>query len=215
MPLGIVSDKDFEKEILNNGVDVIKNNTIPKEPRASLPTLEIPSNPEVQEDNPIITSDVLTMKRVGRHNDVDNVPMSLRKVLGEEHAIHGLKSAQSLANSLGGLSQPTLSTYGRGQVSNGQSNDEMLTYINSRKTKISKRALNKLNLALSLIDDQKLMPLKATELSTVAKDMAIVAKQMEPSVKEDEKKDPVQFIMYAPQIRNENNYEVVQAKDNY
>ena len=214
MPLGIVSDQDFEKEILNNGVDIIRNTndkeSTPLEPRTSIP--EVINS---EEQNPIITSDVLTMKRVGRHNDVNNVPMSLRKVLSEEHAVNGLKSAQSLANSLGGLSQPTLSTYGRGQVSNGQSNDEMLTYLNGRKTKISKRALNKLNLALSLIDDEKLLPLKATELSSVAKDMAIVAKQMEPSVKEDDKKDPVQFHFYSPVIKQENHYDTVVAKDNY
>lgn len=214
MPLGIVSDSDFESEINNSGVDII-NSTVNKNEVTSEPRTSNPSSELIQEENPIITSDVLTMKRVGRHNDVNNVPMSLRKVLSEEHAVNGFQNAKKLADSLGGLSQPTLSTYGRGQVSNGQSNDDMLNYLNGRKTKISKRALNKLNLALSLIDEDKMLGCDVKELSSVAKDMAIVAKQMEPSVKEDEKKDPVQFHFYSPTIKQENHYDTVVAKDNY
>ncbi len=87
--------------------------------------------------------------------------------------------------------------------------------MNGRKTKVSKRALNRLNLALAYIDKDKLKDCDARELSGVAKDMATVVKQMEPSKGEDGKSEPVQFHFYAPQVRTENHYDVVQAKDNY
>jgi hypothetical protein len=211
MPLGIVSDSDLMSEINNSSVDSTPsiNDSIPTNNSNHRPS-------ELDElDGAVITSDVITMKSVGRHSEVNNIPSSLRKVLGEEAAINGIQSAMQLANSLGGISQPSLSTYARGESSPGKTNTQLLEHINGRKTKISSRALNKLNLAMSLIDEQKLLGCDAKELSSVAKDMAVVAKAMEPTVKEDEKKDPIQFHFYAPQIRNEAHYEVVQAKDNY
>lgn len=219
MPLGIVSDEDFNKELENNSVDYSNSNNSSNsksEPRTFNNTDNLPTDNDIVSGE-IVTSDVLQMKSRGRIPEVPNVPQSLRKILGEEHAINGLKSAQHLADSLipRGLSQPTLSTYGRGQVSNGVPNDDMLNHINGRKIKISKRALNKLNMAVSMIDEQKLLGCDAKELSSVAKDMAIVAKQMEPSVSDDRKSEPVQFHFYAPQIKNEHHYETVVAKDNY
>jgi hypothetical protein len=206
MALGIVTDTDFEKE-LNNSSHTTKTVMTDIPPRASNSEVIIPTIVE----NP----------SVGRTPDVSNVPQSLRKILAETHAVEGLGRAQELANSLipGGISQPTLSTYGNGQISRGnhkssESND-LLNYVNGRKTKITKRALNKINLAMSLMDEDKLNSCDAKELSAITKDMAQVVKHMEPEQREDRKSEPVQFIMYAPQVRTENNYDVVVAKDNY
>ena len=205
MPLGIVNDQEFEQEINNSSVD---SNNYDK-PRASNPTTVITSDslPEIE-----------ILPSVGRTPEVSNVPQSLRKILGEEVAVNGLRSARQLADSLGGISQPTLSTYGRGEVSPNGKNDQdndLTNYINGRKGKITKKALHKINLALSLMDETKLMGCDAKELSSVAKDMSVVVKQMEPTVKEEEKKDPVQFHFYSPVIKQENHYETVTAKDNY
>lgn len=203
MPLGIVSDSDFESEINNSSTERVVENTIPMEPCA-----------------PELTGDVLEMPTPGRHNDVTNIPQSLRKILGEEVAVNGLSSAMKLAESLGGhgISQPTLSTYGRGEISPNKKSsqqEDLLNHISSRKTKISKKALNKINLAMSLMDEQKLLGCDAKELSAIAKDMASVAKSMEPKEREDGKAEPVQFHFYAPQLKQENHYETVTAKDNY
>ncbi len=195
MPLGIVSDKDFEIEKQNSEVNH-------------------PSKITNVEDKPIVTSDVIIMPSVGRDNGVPNVPQSLRKILGETVATEGLKSAMQLADGLG-ISQPTLSTYARGEVSPGVTNTDLTAHINNRKTKISKRALNKLNMALNHIDEQKLLGCDAKELSSVAKDMAHVVNAMSPKDSESAKTEPVQFHFYAPQVRNENHYETVVAKDNY
>ncbi len=194
MPLGIVSDKDFDIE--RNNSDVLINDR------------------NAEKDSPIVTSDVLIMPNVGRDKDVPNVPQSLRKVIGETAATEGLKSAMHLASSMG-ISQPTTSTYARGEISPGNTNEDLLSHINNRKTKISKKALNKLNLALNNLDETKLLGCDAKELSSVAKDMASVVNAMEPKQSEDKAKEPVQFHFYAPQVRNENHYETVVAKDNY
>ena len=209
MGLGIVTDDDFLKELENSSNDSLSTEK------------EINNNPprisnDNEESEPIV-GEVIELKSVGRNSEVNNVPQSLRKIIAEEHAVNGFKSAQHLAESFGGLSQPTLSTYGSGNISRGiesaQSND-LNSYLNGRKGKISKRAINKLNLALNHISDDKLSGLEVRELSCVAKDMAQIVKHMEPTVKESQR-DPVQFHFYSPTIKNENHYETVTAKDNY
>jgi hypothetical protein len=221
MPLGIVSNTDFEVERQNSDSQFeVINNYNPNDYKKS-EIIEV--NKDTENTNseepraltPIITSAQIT----GRKSDIGNVPQSLRKILAEEAVMGGNKSAQQLMDGLGmNLSQPTLSTYKRGEVSPDiPTNDskDLCDYINGRKNKIGKRALNRLNLALAHLDEAKLQGLEARELSGVAKDMAIIAEKMEPKQKEQEKVAPVQFIMMAPQINNEAHYETVVAKDNY
>ena len=197
MPLGIVSDKEFDSERINSDV----SHTIER-------------NEDTEKSTPVVTSDVLTLPSVGRDRDVPNVPQSLRKMIGEEVATNGLKSAMKFASSLG-ISQPTASTYARGEVSPGTTNPDLLQHINNRKTKISKKALNKLSMALNHLDDSKLLGCDAKELSSVAKDMAAVVNSMSPKEAESVNPQNAQFHFYAPQIRNEKHYETVVAKDNY
>lgn len=213
MPLGIISDEEFNKEIENSGQSNHNEKKIDFDNSTNTGLdyhdTNQPRTPETM---------IVEMPGVGRHPEVGNVPQSLRKLLGEEVAINGLKSAMHLANSVGGLSQPTLSSYGSGNISRNNPSsdgDDLTNYLNNRKSKITKKALNKLTLVMSMIDEEKLLGCDAKELSTIAKDMATVSKQMEPTVKEAEKKEPVQFIMYAPQIKNEQHYETIAAKDNF
>jgi len=199
MPLGIVSPEEFEKEKNNSLVDITSRKPNPEDSDITMP---------------IVTSDVLQSPGVGRDLGVPNVPQSLRKILGEATAVEGLRSAMELAKGFG-ISQPTASTYARGEVSPGTKNQDLLHHINSKKTKISKRALGKLNMALNHIDDTKLQSCDAVELSNIAKNMAAVSNQMTPDNGDGVKPDPVQFHFYAPQVRQENHYETVTAKDNY
>lgn len=221
MGLGIISDRDFESEIQNSSVDYQSNINSDNQfnPDSNSDT-DTNSDTNTDKTSPATIPTIQPILNPGRHTDVNNVPQSLRKILGEEVATNGLRSAMHLAESLGGhgISQPTLSTYGRGEISPNHKSDksnELFEYVNGRKTKITKRALNKLNLAMSLIDEEKLLGCDANELTNVAKGMAQVVKHMEPDKSDNEKKDPVQFHFYAPQIRNEQHYEVVRAKDNY
>lgn len=203
MPLGIVSDKDFEAEVSNSATVVH----------------HVVRTPEVLEplsEAPVVTSDVLIKKHHphGRNEGDVNVPQSLRKLIGDTVLTEGRTSALHLANELG-ISNSSVSNYTNPTSLSEPVADDINTYLTNRKTKISKRALNKLNLAMTYIDESKLKDLGARDLSAVAKDMAVVAKHMEPPTKEETEKSPVQFHFYAPQVRNENHYEVVTAKDNY
>jgi hypothetical protein len=205
MPLGNVSNEDFEAELKNSS-------TVLKIP------LPVHKSPVLEVEDPIIinSADIIRRNEHGRNEGDVNVPHSVRKLLGDTATFEGRQSALALASNLG-ISSSSVSGYTNPKNSAmAEVNKQDITaMLLGRKTKISKRALNKLNLAISLISEDKLTELKATELSSVAKDMAQVAKHMEPPKSEDTKSEPVQFHFYAPQVRNENHYETVVAKDNY
>ena len=243
MPLGIVSNRDFELERMNsdatvlsevNGhtIDFESDDTKPEEDDKKSDDAEDIECSNVSRRAPvtpfddvkipeIVTSDMIRNPMgAGRMKDVSNVPQSLRKIIAEESVTNGNKSAKSLINGLGvTLSDATISTYKSGNVSpsNGVSikDTDLLEYINQRKGKLGKKALNKLNLALLHLDEAKMSGLDAKELSGVAKDMAIIVDKMQPTKRDEEKVAPVQFVIMAPQINNESHYQVVKAKDNY
>jgi len=238
MPLGIVSDRDFELERINsdstvltevNGHVVDFDTSIDNSNELMDPvTIDTSNDTEIIESSPrasiipeIVTSDMIRNPTgAGRHKDVSNVPQSLRKIIAEESIEHGNKSAKYLLSKLGvTLSQPTLSAYKSGNVSPNNDvsirDNDLLEYINQRKGRVGKRALNKLNLALTHLDEAKLSGLEAKELSGVAKDMAIIVDKMQPTKRDEEKVAPVQFVIMAPTINNESHYQTVKAKDNY
>lgn len=210
MPLGIVSNSDFESELTNSG-DI--DRTVQKTPVIDRTTNDI--------DSPIITSDVI-IKRHERYNggraegDV-NVPQSLRKLLGDTATYEGRPQALSLAKEVG-ISPASVDAYTNPQVSGSLSQtntNDISNFLASRKQKISKRAINKLAMAINMIDDEKLSSRNAVELSNVAKNMAQVVKHMEPEKATEDKGPAVQFVMFAPQVKNEMHYDTVIAKDNY
>ncbi len=217
MPLGSVNNEDFEAEVNNSANVYIPPVTKPR-PTVVNPDAMRPVNENQDELGPIVTSDAV-VKRFhphGRNEGDVNVPQSLRKLIGDTSTFEGRKSALALANGLG-ISSSSVSTYANpdnGALSEKNSED-IFAHLANRKTKMSKKALNKLSLALSFIDEGKLKDLGARDLAAVSKDMAQVAKHMEPKQESDKQIDPVQFHFYAPQVRNENHYETVVAKDNY
>jgi len=222
MPLGIVSNEDFESEIKNSGTS---NTPIKVPPTVPSKDMDESNDSKGQNDSdlgPIVTSDTLIKRlngsnKAGRHTGDVEVPHSLRKLIGEESLINGRASALELANQFQ-ISKNSVSAYQSPDNSSSLSDinkSDITTFLTNRKNKISKKAINKLGLAISLMDEDKLKDLKGTELSTVAKNMAEVVKRMEPEVTDNDKVGAVQFVMYAPQVKNESHYQTVIAKDNY
>lgn len=243
MPLGIVSNRDFELERNNSDSSVDEqvnghkidfdqidesNDLIPKDyydVDNNLPSKDSESRALESKmvETPVIIPEIVTsdqIKRAGRHNEIGNVPQSIRKLIAEESIENGNKSAKNLVNSLGmNLSDATISTYKNGNISPSNSvsakDNDLLEYINQRKTKLGKKALNKMSLALNGLTAEKMEALEPKELSTIAKDMSIIVDKMQPTQRENEKFQPVQFVIMAPTINNESHYQVVKAKDNY
>lgn len=181
MPLGIVSDKDFEKELGNSS--------------------KVP--------------EIIPLPTPGRNQGDNNVPDSLRKIIGETAEIDGRQDALELANTFG-ISPSSVSAYGNGSRSTDSMDKQPnLEYINGAKARISKKAQHKLFKALNHLTDDKLQEAKAVDLASIAKSMSGIVKEMEPEKPKDpnEGKNGPAFIVYSPQFRQENHYEVIQSRD--
>jgi predicted transcriptional regulator len=169
MPLGIVSDQDFEVEIQRAQV--------------------IPS-------------------RIGRGNTPAK-PDQLRNLIAEE-AIKGA-SAKELSESFG-VSPSSISAYKNGSTSTASYDTpdrKLANHIVNVKDRITKKATNRLARALDSITPEKLDDLKVKDAAQVAKDMSVVIKNMTPEVREQN--NNVNFVIFAPKVREESDYDVIDA----
>lgn len=195
--MGIVSSEEFNRQIKDSSTE--KLNSTNK------------SN--------VITPQIVPLNEGNEHgrNEGDvNVPNSLRNLIGATNIEDGRQGALRLARQFG-ISDSSVSAYSNGATST-KSYDETpnKSKINGVKERLGKRARHKLNLALSHITEEKLEVAKVNELASVAKAMADVSKAMEPDAESDDtNKAPVQFVFYAPQVNQENNYKTIVAKDDY
>src|SRR6188768_1232721 len=153
MPIGLVSDEDFEREL---------NNSAPKQSVPSITIAPLPTR--------------------GRKQGDTNVPDSLRKVIGETAVIDGRQAALSLAADFG-ISPSSVSAYANGATSTTTYDkpvESIIKHMNKSRQRSIKRASGVLNAALSAITQDKLDYTDARDLSAIAKDMSVVIKNLEP-----------------------------------
>lgn len=188
MAMGIVSDAAFERE------------------------QEDLSKP-VQKSVPIIQPLIVPLDR-GRGNGNVGVPNGLRKIIGETSVSDGRPEALALGKMFG-VSPSAVSAYSNGAHSTASYDDQPnKPTINKAKDNIAKKARNRLRDALAALTPDKISESKGVEISTIAKNMAAVVKQMEPEKipGQDGSGSPT-FILYAPQFRKEEHFDVVYAKE--
>jgi hypothetical protein len=184
MPLGVVTDSELEAELENSN-----------------------------SPNKVISGQVIDVNR-GRGKGSVEVPNSLRKIIGETNELDSRGEAVDLASRFG-ISSSSVSAYANGATSTASYNDTPnKDHINDAKVRVQKRARHKLHKALTHLTDDKLAEAKAGEIASVAKSMSSIIKEMEP---EKESGGPIPngptFIFYSPQVRNENQFEVIMSKD--
>ena len=190
MPMGIVSDTDFEKEL---------GNSSPK-------SKSVPS---------VTTAVVNRIEKPGRSEGDNNVPDSLRKIIGETSEIDGRQSALALAEKFG-ISPSSVSAYANGSKSTDSYDKRPnLAHINEAKERISSKARKKLFSALNNLTDEKMADAKAVDLASIARSMSGIVKEMEPEIpkESDSVKSGPTFIFYSPQVKTEEHYDVVNARE--
>ena len=188
MAIGIVSDLDFESE-LN------KLNSHSK----SVPEVEI------RDKTPL-----------GRGEDNVGVPDSLRKIIGETSEINGRKEALELAERFD-ISPSSVSAYSNGSTSCKTYNNpqtDLKNHILSAKERISQKARRKLSLALGHITDEKLGSARVDIISSVARNMAAIVKDMEPSpIDPGQKSNLPPFVIFAPSFKKESHFDIIEYAD--
>ena len=155
---------------------------------------------------------VVTIPKVGRIGP--EVPESLRKVIGETAITEGRGEALKLAAEFG-IKPSSVSAYANGSTSTAtynQPDDDLKEHITGAKAKIGLKARNRLITALNSITKEKLESVSVKVASSVARDMAAIVKDMEPVQKDSGEQKP-QFIIYAPQFKEERAYDTIVVKE--
>ncbi len=178
MPLGVLSDEQFESELNSHN-------------KVSVTIIE---------------------QHKGRGN-TNAVPESLRKVIAEE-ALNGTRADK--LEEIFDVSPSSISAYKQGATSTSSYNQpdkELKNHTNNIKDIITGKARSKLLKALDSITDEKLQNAPLKVLSSVAKDMSGVVKDMEPDVIESKQDNGPSYVIYAPQFRDERSFEVIRVKE--
>lgn len=204
MGMGIVNDKDFESE---KSKLIREDSTSSPKPIPSSIHPIVPINPNK------IEAEIKDSPN-GRGTSNVGVPNTLRQIIGEESAINGRQSGIKLAESFG-ISPSSVSAYAEGATSTASYHDgPNRSHIDGAKIKVASKARKKLTLALSLITRDKLENSKARDLAGIAKDMAVVMKQMEPE--KAEAASPLNgptFIFYTPPPIPKQSLDVIYTKE--
>ena len=190
MPMGIVSDKQFESERAK-----INNSPTP------LPKVHTP--------------EVVGIPRGRGENNV-SVPDSLKNLIGVTAVSEGREEALELARQFG-ISDSSTSAYSVGANSTASYNERPnAPVVNKVKERISKKARRLMMRAMSSITQEKLDNTKAIELAGIARNMSGIVKDMEPEVNKNNPTDGAPkpgFLVYAPKFFSENHYETIIAKE--
>ena len=259
--LGIVSDKEFEKEIEksrkaslvssdNNGnklmlaegeeslinsissnsnnqsTQIETNQTRVEDADGNIESNEINSAQhgpksnefkEPQSSNELseeLCGKIVDINKPGRRLGDNNVPESLRKIIGAESIESGRKAGLNLASHFG-ISPSSVSAYSHGSTSDAtynKPNESLLNHVNNAREKVSRKARNKLLLALNSLNSENISQSKARDIASIAKDMSAVVKNMEDRTIQSVHEGP-KFIFYSPTIRDERNFDIINVKE--
>lgn len=190
MSIGIVSSDDFEEE-LN------------KAERSPVPELR--------------PAQVIDINRGGRSDGDNNVPDSLRKVIGEEATINGRSSALAFAKGFG-ISPSSVSAYTDGKTSTSSltKDQKLANHLSSAKLRMALKAKQKLHAALENLTDNKLADCKAVDLANVAKAMSGIIKDMTPEEKGEsggQTFNGPSIVLFNPGFNKESNFETVESQE--
>jgi predicted transcriptional regulator len=183
MPLGIVSNNDFEQELESLESHQTK-----------------PSKVEYKEI------------KHGRGDDDKNVPDSLRKVIGETAIEEGRESAIQLASEFG-ISPSSVSAYSKGATSTTTYNrTPNKPVIDKARDKVVKVARNKLRLAMHNITTEKLSSAKIGELAIVASAMNKIVVDNTPDVN-NRSGPMVGIQIFCPRVKEEDEFKIIPLND--
>lgn len=184
MPLGIISNDEFKNELIHLGI--------------------------IKESEDRGEAEIIDIER-GRGNK-EETPEVIRNIVAEE-SIMGARSAE--LTRLFNVSPSSISAYKHGATSTKtyyEPNEKLKTHTNQVRARITRKANRRLISALDAITPEALADIKPRDAAAIAKDMSAVIKNIEPA-KEHDGADGPKFVIYAPQLRQENEYNIIHVAD--
>ena len=218
MPLGILSDEEFEKELesLNNKVayDKVIDDLVEVKPDKLVIENNklVIDNDKVSIDNDKVSSvncAVLELPTSGRNLGDDNKPETLRKIIAE-CKINGDDDKSIIDNFK--TSSSSISAYSRGMNgTNDKVNDSLARFVKNARNSITRKASRTLIKTLDFISDDKINELKANEMSILAKNMSSIIADMEDKTRAVNNGIRAQFVIFAPPQKQLETYEVIEV----
>jgi len=153
---------------------------------------------------------IVDIQRPGRRNGDNNIPPALRQVIAEEAIVNGNGSGKELAE-LFGVSKSSVSAYKNGATSTDSYNlpdSKLKNHVNKVKDKIRGKAHSKLIMALNEVTKDKLQTAKLRDIAATAQAMSSIVRNMD-DVEGEGKINPNNFIIFAPYVKNENEFKTV------
>lgn len=139
------------------------------------------------------------------------IPASIRALAAEE-SLNGT-SAKVIAGAFG-ISESSISAYKKNATSTttyDKPNEELKKSNDSVREKITSGARSKLMLALDAITEENISGAKVKDIASIAKDMSVVMKNIEPAgplVQNNQ-----QVIIYRPRARDEDEFETITVSE--
>jgi hypothetical protein len=190
MAIGIVSDDEFEREL-----ERLKAPKKEPEPKRN------ENNEKEESPTP------------GRGENNVAVPQELRALIGQTAIESGRTEALLLAKQFN-ISPSSVSAYTHGATSTASYDNpepKLKKKIDVTKDRIGKIARGRLLASLKHITDEKLADAKLRDVASVAANMSAIVKNMEPADK-NAGINNINIVLYAPKIRNESSYEVIEGE---
>lgn len=201
MPLGIITDEQLNKEI---GRSV---------PKINIDKIENDIKYEKSVDESIgqfiHAPKIVDIKR-GRGNQLE-IPNEIRALVAEE-AINGAR-AKDVSKSFG-ISESSISAYKHDATSTttyDKPNDSLKKSNDSVRDVITDKARGRLMSALDAITDENISSAKVKDIASIAKDMSVIVKNMEPERAQNVQN--TQVIIYKPRMRDEDEFDVITVNE--
>lgn len=147
----------------------------------------------------------------GRGN-APEVPQEIRKLIAS-NSIHSGGNHKEIAEAFG-VSTSSVSAYKNGATSvttYDKPNEELSRHVDKVRDTISTTARSRLMSALQSLTDEKIENTKARDAASIAKDMSVVVKNMEPVVQGND--SSVKVLIYQPRIKEESDFEVISISE--
>lgn len=185
MPMGVVDDKDFDKEVANSGVPITGHVTTIPRPGRKEGDVNVPE---------------ALRKIIGETSELE----------GRQSALDLAASLGVSASSVSAYANGATST-----SSYDKPSPSITSHIKERKTKVVGSALTRLTRAMNSLTTDKIATSSAKEISGIAKDMAQVVKLMDDDndKNKDTGVRAPQFLVYAPTMIDERKFEYINAKE--
>jgi hypothetical protein len=216
MPMGIVSDADFQSELsrltIKSSKPLAEGRVLEDDGNIGeiiIPTA--PVSPEFNENKTNQNEEAEVIDILKGRGNTNEVPQILREIIAKS-AINNEGSGAEIARAFD-VSESSVSAYKVGATSTASYNEpdeNLLSTVLGHRQKISKQARNKLLNALEHLTTDKLKGVKARDLSAIAKDMSAIITDMEPPIPTNVgNQQNIQFVFMAPRVQSEENYAVI------